>query len=178
MPKTTDFDLTDPALGVFLAEAEQRLRFPAFNPEIAYRLGDFLRIRFAATHDPTVGAYIQIRSFPARPSAPFVLFAAVAGNYDVVSNGSAYQVDGKARVVEHHGASSFSAKAFAAKMGWPVEKMGFFSPEHVVSGGGFPIKLQNCSSVVGAIVVSGLPDAEDHQFIIDSLEEFLPTLPK
>ncbi|OJJ50087.1 hypothetical protein ASPZODRAFT_164101 [Penicilliopsis zonata CBS 506.65] len=171
--KASDFELTDPALTAYIADCEKRLRFPEFNAEIAYRLGEFLRARFVRLHDPSQALYIQIRSFPARPGCPFVLFAAVAGNPDRLGAGIAYQIEGKARVVEHHGGSTYGAKAFAAMMGWPTEKMGLFQQEHVVNGGGFPIRLTNCSTPVGALVVSGLPDVQDHQFIVDSLEEFL-----
>ena len=94
--------------------------------------------------------YIQIRSFPARPNCPFVLYAAAIGR---VSTGLAYQLEGKARVVEHSGSSSYWPKALcvvstlllpdwydslslsAAMMDWPLSKMGF-GPEHITNGGG------------------------------------------
>lgn len=44
--------------------------------------------------------------------------------------------------------------------------------EHAVCGGGFPLKLKN-TGVVGCIAVSGLPDVDDHQLIVDVITEFL-----
>lgn len=70
-----------------------------------------MRTRFVQTHDPSDALYIQIRSFPARPGCPFVLFATMAGNLEKLGTGIAYQIEGKARVVEHSGQSTFQLKA-------------------------------------------------------------------
>jgi hypothetical protein len=74
-------------------------------------LGDFLRTRFTRLHDASEAMYIQIRSFPARPESPFVLFAAMAGNVEKLGAGISYQIEGKARVVEHAGDSTMGLKA-------------------------------------------------------------------
>ncbi len=44
--------------------------------------------------------------------------------------------------------------------------------EYSVAGGGFPINLID-TGFIGSICVSGLPDLDDHQFIIDCLEKYL-----
>lgn len=41
-------------------------------------------------------------------------------------------------------------------------------------GGGFPIRIKN-TGLIGTVTVSGLPHLDDHQVIIDSLEEFFNT---
>jgi uncharacterized protein (UPF0303 family) len=43
--------------------------------------------------------------------------------------------------------------------------------EYTVSGGAFPINLRG--RVVGSIIVSGLPDIEDHQTVVDALSAYL-----
>ncbi len=43
--------------------------------------------------------------------------------------------------------------------------------EYSVAGGGFPINLIG-TGFIGSICVSGLPDMDDHMFIVNSLEKF------
>lgn len=45
--------------------------------------------------------------------------------------------------------------------------------EYAIHGGGVPIRVKDVESVVGVIVVSGLKQHEDHQVVIEALEEFL-----
>jgi uncharacterized protein (UPF0303 family) len=48
----------------------------------------------------------------------------------------------------------------------------FLDPmEYTVSGGAFPINLRG--RVIGSIIVSGLPDTEDHQTVVDALSQYL-----
>jgi uncharacterized protein (UPF0303 family) len=48
----------------------------------------------------------------------------------------------------------------------------FLDPmEYTVSGGAFPINLRG--RLIGSIIVSGLPDVEDHQTVVDALSAFL-----
>ncbi len=44
--------------------------------------------------------------------------------------------------------------------------------DHAASGGGFPIIIKNVG-VVGAVVISGLPDHEDHEIVVSTLRKFL-----
>lgn len=46
--------------------------------------------------------------------------------------------------------------------------------DFVAIAGGFPIRIKN-AGVVGAISVSGLKPDEDHQLVLDTLEEYLFT---
>ena len=81
----------------------------------------------------------------------------MAGNVEKLGAGIAYQIEGKARVVEHSGGSTMGSKALlvalghfpnperfadmmgpssAAIMGWETEKMGLYRPDYIVNGGG------------------------------------------
>jgi uncharacterized protein (UPF0303 family) len=53
-----------------------------------------------------------------------------------------------------------------------LESRGLSTKDYVLSGGGFPLRLKG-AGVIGTIVVSGLPQTHDHQFIVDSLAEYL-----
>jgi uncharacterized protein (UPF0303 family) len=44
--------------------------------------------------------------------------------------------------------------------------------EYAVHGGGFPLRVAG-TGFVGSIVVSGLPQVEDHAFIVRILEEHI-----
>lgn len=44
--------------------------------------------------------------------------------------------------------------------------------DYALAGGGFPIRVQN-AGVIGAVIVSGLPQREDHNLIIRVLAGFL-----
>ena len=50
--------------------------------------------------------------------------------------------------------------------------MGLLDTEYVLVGGGFPVRL-NTGELVGVITVSNLPHEQDHQFIVECLQEYL-----
>ena len=49
---------------------------------------------------------------------------------------------------------------------------GLKDEDYVFCGGGFPIRLKS-GEMVGGLLVSNLPHEQNHQFIIDSLQEWL-----
>ncbi|WP_331272833.1 heme-degrading domain-containing protein [Motilibacter deserti] len=82
-------------------------------------------------------------------------------------------VDGKARVVQRFGHSSLHERVrheaagttFADKTGLPADR-------YAAHGGGFPLAVQG-TGVVGVLLVSGLPQVEDHALAVEALREFL-----
>lgn len=52
------------------------------------------------------------------------------------------------------------------------EDRGLERIHYAASGGGFPIRLKT-GGVIGAIVVSGMTQEQDHQFIIDAVGDYL-----
>ena len=45
-------------------------------------------------------------------------------------------------------------------------------PEYAPHGGGFPLRVRG-TGVVGVVLVSGLPQQDDHALIVEALEAFL-----
>lgn len=52
-------------------------------------------------------------------------------------------------------------------------QLGEKAEEYAIHGGGFPVRVKGVEGAVGVIVVSGYAQEEDHQIIVESLEEFL-----
>jgi uncharacterized protein (UPF0303 family) len=80
-------------------------------------------------------------------------------------------VAGKARLVERFGHSTMYARVLYERAGRTfaeANSLGF--PEYVPHGGGFPLVVQG-TGPVGVVVVSGLPDYEDHALIVECLSE-------
>ena len=59
-------------------------------------------------------------------------------------------------------------KAFAAKYG-----LGEKGSEYAIHGGGIPIKVKGVEGVVAVVIVSGLKQEEDHEVIVETIEEIL-----
>lgn len=57
--------------------------------------------------------------------------------------------------------------AFAAKYA-----LGSQAGEYAVHGGGVPVRVKGVEGVVGVIVVSGLAQDQDHQVVVESLQQF------
>ena len=54
--------------------------------------------------------------------------------------------------------------------GW--ERNGFAAADFALSGGSVPIRVQGIG-VIGAVTVSGLPEAEDHALVVQAIESLL-----
>ena len=61
--------------------------------------------------------------------------------------------------------------AFRAKF-----MLGDRAGEYAIHGGGFPVRVKDVEGVVGVIVVSGLSMQEDHEVIVEVIEEYLASL--
>jgi uncharacterized protein (UPF0303 family) len=53
-----------------------------------------------------------------------------------------------------------------------VERYGLAEADYVASGGGVPILIEG-GACVGAVVVSGLPDVEDHRLVVEAMRQIL-----
>ncbi|MEU2713371.1 heme-degrading domain-containing protein [Streptomyces sp. NPDC007205] len=79
----------------------------------------------------------------------------------------------KRRVVERYGASSYLVGARFRAKGTTFEDSSRLDPDtYAAHGGSFPITVENVG-VIGTVTVSGLPQLQDHRFVVEALEQFL-----
>ncbi|MFD8818194.1 heme-degrading domain-containing protein [Streptomyces sp. NPDC059627] len=79
----------------------------------------------------------------------------------------------KRRVVERYGSASYLVGARFRAKGSTFEESSRLDPdEYAAHGGSFPITVENVG-VIGAVTVSGLPQLEDHRFVVEALENYL-----
>lgn len=79
----------------------------------------------------------------------------------------------KARVAQHFEQSSLLVRLLHERDGQDVNTRHSLSPElFQAHGGAFPLRVQGVG-VIGSVVVSGLPQVDDHAFVVEQLETFL-----
>jgi uncharacterized protein (UPF0303 family) len=78
----------------------------------------------------------------------------------------------KRRVVERYHASSYLVGSRFRAKGTTFEDASRLDPDtYAAHGGAFPLAVRG-AGVVGAVVVSGLPQIEDHKLVVEALERF------
>ncbi|WP_409496597.1 heme-degrading domain-containing protein [Amycolatopsis sp. cmx-11-12] len=147
-----------------LAAQEERLVFRRFDNETALELGAHL---LAAARDRALPVTISVRRGGQR-----LFHAALPGT----SADNDAWIDRKSRVVDRYGHSSFLVgERFRAK-GTTFEADSRLDPDlYAAHGGVFPVIVDGVGPV-GTVGVSGLPQADDHAFVVEQLEAFLATL--
>lgn len=155
--------MSDDTLAV-LAAQEERLVFRRFDHETALKLGAHL---LAAARDRALPVTISVRRGGQR-----LFHAALPGT----SADNDAWIDRKSRVVDRYGHSSFLVgEQFRAK-GTTFEADSRLDPDlYAAHGGVFPVLVDGVGPV-GTVGVSGLPQADDHAFVVEQLEAFLATL--
>jgi uncharacterized protein (UPF0303 family) len=147
-------------LAELLAE-EERLVFSSFDHATAWALGSRLRDEALASHIPIA---ISIRRNGQ------CLFHAALPESSADNDGWLLR---KAAVVERYGHSSYyvGCKFRADGRDFDVDSrldVGAFAAH----GGAFPVML-GASGCIGTVAVSGLPQVDDHRFVVTHLERFL-----
>lgn len=144
-----------------LAAQEERLVFSGFDHDTAWAVGTQLVTAARAAALPVV---VSISRGGQR-----LFHAALPGT--VPDNDS--WVERKVRVVLRFGHSSLYVGTEARLAGSTFEeRTGLPLADYAAHGGSFPIAVRGVG-VVGAITVSGLPQVEDHAFVVDQLTRFL-----
>ena len=149
---------------------ERELLFPRFDDEIAFRLGVLIRDNFLARYDRKVaGVAISINLHSGH-----TLFSCAVGSSLAVGPDNWGWIQRKCNTVRRFGKSSFLVGRSLVVKGKSIDSLGSDFAAH---GGAFPINIAGVSSgPIGAIAVSGLPQAEDHALVVDSLRQLLADL--
>jgi uncharacterized protein (UPF0303 family) len=144
-----------------LAAQEDRLQFDRFDNETALALGQYL---LAAAQERSLPVVISVRRNGQR-----LFHAALPGT----SPDNDAWIDRKSRVVDRYGHSSFYIGTLHREAGDTFEEKSRLDPDlYAAHGGVFPIILRG-TGPIGTVGVSGLPQAEDHAFVVEQLSGFL-----
>jgi uncharacterized protein (UPF0303 family) len=140
-----------------IARQEAVLQFSRFNEETAWQLG--LRLRqFAVARK--LALVIDVRRF-GHP----LFYCALAGT----SPDNAAWAQRKANTVARfHRSSYYMGLEQQLKGTTLAERFGLMLNEFAAHGGSFPIAVAG-SGVIGSATVSGLPQREDHQLVVEAL---------
>ena len=149
------------ALIAELEEQEQRLQFTRFDNDDAWRLGCLL---VALAKERNLPVTIDIRRHGHQ-----LFHAALPGT----APDNDRWIDRKVRVVDRYCASSYLVGRRMAAKGIELdESMGVEPAAYAAHGGSFPVRVRDVG-VVGSVTVSGLPQADDHAFVVETIGQFL-----
>jgi uncharacterized protein (UPF0303 family) len=144
-----------------LLAQEERLVFPAFTHDDAWTLGSAL---VELARERALPVAIDIRRgdqqlfHHARPGT---------------SPDNASWIERKTNVVRRFGHSSLLVGQRHRERGTTFEDAtGLPRDTYAAHGGAFPITVAG-AGIVGTVTVSGLPQVEDHQLVVEAVERFL-----
>jgi uncharacterized protein (UPF0303 family) len=144
-----------------LEAQESRLVFEHFDEDTAWELGVALREAALAAALPVA---ISIRRNGQR-----LFHSALAGS----SADNDGWLERKSAVVDRYGRSSLRVGEQFRVDGGSFDTHARLHPsDYAAHGGAFPILVRG-TGCVGTVAVSGLPELEDHRFVVETLEAFL-----
>ncbi|MEU4089977.1 heme-degrading domain-containing protein [Streptomyces aureus] len=144
-----------------LEEQERRLTLQRFTHDDAWALGTLL-VDLAREREAPVAIDI-------RRGGQQLFHAALPGS---TPDNDAW-IDRKRRVVERYGCSSLLVGSRFRAKGTTFEDSSRLDPDtYAAHGGAFPLTVTG-AGVIGTVVVSGLPQIEDHKMVVGALEKFL-----
>jgi uncharacterized protein (UPF0303 family) len=144
-----------------LAAEEAELQFAAFGEDDAWTLGSAMVATARAAALPVA---IDIRR-----NGHQLFHAALPGS----SPDNDRWIEGKARVVDRFGHSSLYMRVLCEQDGTALEQKFLVDErEFRAHGGAFPLLIRGVGPV-GTVVVSGLPQLDDHRMVVAALREHL-----
>ncbi|MBB2902408.1 uncharacterized protein (UPF0303 family) [Kineococcus radiotolerans] len=144
-----------------LTADEDDLVLDRFDEDDAWRLGSLL-VQRARSRDLAVAVAI-------RRNGQRLFHAALPGS---VADHDAW-LQRKMNVVDRFGHASYLVGTRARRGGGEFDVDARVDPrEFAAHGGAFPLRVRGVG-VVGAVAVSGLPEADDHALVVEVLAEFL-----
>jgi uncharacterized protein (UPF0303 family) len=159
---------SDPAQDLaILAQQESLLHFTDFTPDTAWQLGNRLRDALL-TREAGCTAEIELSGQ--------LLFACTTVG---AKPDQADWIRRKRNTVRHFARSSYAVGRQLELDGRTLEaRDGLALADYAAHGGGFPIVFAG-SECVGTIIVSGLPQREDHNLVVTAIAEHLQiTIPQ
>ena len=151
------------SLDALLAE-EQELQFPSFSADVAWTLGSHIYQRAKAASLPIA---IEVSR-----NGQQLFFAALPG----ATPDNAEWIRRKRAVVQRFHHSSLYMSVEAEVKGRPfLQRYGLSEQDYAAAGGGFPIFVKE-TGCIGAVVVSGLPQLEDHRLVTEAIRETITRL--
>ena len=154
---------TDKELLPTLLAQEERLVFPYFDYEAGWELGSAMREAALAQNYPIA---ILIRR-----SGQRIFHTALPGSS--IDNDD--WLERKSAVVDQFGHSSYYMGCQARAEGEDFnERFRLDLRKFAAHGGAFPLTVST-SGCIGSVAVSGLPQAEDHKFVVEQMLLFLST---
>jgi uncharacterized protein (UPF0303 family) len=144
-----------------LARQEEELQFDSFDNDTAHALGLHL---VAAARAQQLAVTVDVRR-----NGQQLFHAALPGT---APDNDAWLMR-KSRVVDRFGMSSFRVGERARQEGTTFEAQMRLDPDlYAAHGGAFPVTVRG-TGVIGTVAVSGLPELEDHVFVVEQLAVFL-----
>lgn len=153
-----------------LAEQERLLRFAAFDAETAWELGSQLR---AALVGLNAGGTVEIER-----DGQLLFACATMGAKPTQAD----WIRRKRNTVQRFHRSSYAIGRELVRDGATLESAhGLSEMDYAAHGGGFPVWLkagagaagEEAARCVGSILVSGLPQRDDHNLVVAAMAEYL-----
>jgi uncharacterized protein (UPF0303 family) len=140
-----------------IAAQERELRLPRLDAQVAWDLGS--RIRTMAV-ERGLTLVIDVRRF-GQP----LFYTALDGT----TPDNAEWVRRKSNVVARFHRSSYSVGlTLKVKSTTLIERYGLPVADYAADGGSFPLSLES-GGIVGSVTVSGLPQRNDHNLVVEAL---------
>ena len=143
-----------------VAHQEAELRLPHFDNNDAWALGTMVRMMAVDRHYSLV---IDIRRFGS-PSQQ-IFYCAMPGT----TPDNDRWVERKSNVVARFHRSSYQLGLFLAKSNISFnDKYSLADEDYACHGGSFPLHVVG-TGVIGSLTVSGLPQRQDHNLVVEAL---------
>ena len=140
-----------------IATEEQQLRLQRLDAQVAWDLGTLIR---KLALDRGVPLVIDIRRFGQQ-----LFYSALDGT----SPDNAEWVRRKSNVVARFHRSSYAVGLTQKTKGTSLlDRYGLAVADYAADGGSFPLYLESVG-VVGSVTVSGLPQRDDHNLVVEAL---------
>jgi len=139
---------------------EKELLFPHFDADTAWSLGLILRELAVARKHPIA---IDIRRF-GQPYQP-LFYTALPGT----TPDNARWIQRKSNTVARFHRSSYAVGLYLKQTNTTItEKHSLPESDYAAHGGSFPLHVAT-AGIIGSVTVSGLPQREDHNLVIEAL---------